>query len=122
MIDAQIKEDMMREEVVVAHLLGAASDFGDDTGAGPQIQVDAYIERTNQLVTTPRGEKVNSDTFLILDADDFDIDEDEHTEGLFEFVWLPRANRTSQEEARRPKRVTRCSGEFGTTSHWEIFL
>ncbi len=120
-MDAQIKEDMFNELVWVAHLSGDLSKHADDESPGPKNQVPAYIERKNTLVVTPRGEKVNSDTFLMLDADDFDVDNDEHTEGLFEFIWLPRADKEDDEEARRPKSVVACVGEQGL-DHWEIFL
>lgn len=120
-MDAQFKEDFFNETVWVAQLTGDQSPHGDDITPNPKMNVPAYIERKSQLVITPRGEKVNSDIFLMLDADDFDFDGDEHTEGLFEFIWLPGTDKDDDEEARRPKVVTPCVGSQGL-DHWEIFL
>lgn len=120
-MDAQLKEDLFTEFVHVAHLSGTQSTHADDLSPSPKIRVPAYIQRMSQLVITPRGEKVNSNIFIMLDADDFDIDEDEHSEGLFEFIWLPRTDKNNDEEARRPKVVSPCRGDKGL-DHWEIFL
>ncbi len=120
-MDAQLKEDLFNEFVWVAHLSGAQSTHADDESPVRKEQVPAYIERKNSIVITPRGEKAVSDTFMILDADDFDVDNDEHSEGLFEFIWLPKTDKDDDEEARRPKSVVPCFGEDGL-DHWEIFL
>jgi hypothetical protein len=106
-MDPQLKAQLA-ETVYIAVASGV--DSAGDYSYGAPVARSARVVDVAADSEGPDGTNEASDAVLIVEAEVFESDR----------VWLPGVNQADATLARRPKRIERGVGEFGTTDFFRV--
>jgi hypothetical protein len=105
--------DAFRQQLSFKEPVGTRGAHGDPDFSTSVLQTaNARVEPSQRLITNALGEESMTTHFAMVDQ----------AISLFARVWLPGADTSVDQQARRPLRVDAAVDLDGNTSHWEVYF